>query len=94
MTPEKMGVKTEPVKPPMWSDSAKQKFDFILDRIKKQEDGMGRSLSHIFRVLPTKNDLPEYYKIIKRPIDLEKVSEGFLILTEIHFCIGYTVYTP
>ena len=74
MTPEKMGVKPEPfTKPPMWSDSAKIKFDFILDRIKKQEDGMGRNLSHIFRVLPTKNDLPEYYKIIKRPIDLEKV---------------------
>ena len=75
MTPEKVGMKSEPFQsPPSWKASLKIKFDFILDRIKKQEDGMGRNLSHIFQTLPTKLELPEYYKIIKRPMDLDKVQ--------------------
>ena len=54
MTPEKIGLKSEPFSaPPSWKASLKIKFDFILDRIKKQEDGMGRNLSHIFQNLPT-----------------------------------------
>jgi protein polybromo-1 len=75
MTPEKIGLKSEPFSaPPSWKASLKIKFDFILDRIKKQEDGMGRNLSHIFQNLPTKIELPEYYKVIKRPMDLDKVQ--------------------
>ena len=69
MTPEKVGLKTEPFQsPPSWKASLKTKFDFILDRIKKQEDGMGRNLSHIFKTLPSKTDLPDYYKLIKRNV--------------------------
>ena len=75
MTPEKVGLKQEAMqKPPSWSDSTKTKFDFILNRIHKQEDGMGRNLAHIFRVLPQKSEYPDYYKIIKRPMDLERVT--------------------
>ena len=70
MTPEKVGLKSEPFQsPPSWKASLKIKFDFILDRIKKQEDGMGRNLSHIFQQLPTKIELPEYYK--------ERVEQNF-----------------
>ena len=75
MTPEKVGLKQEPMqKPPSWSDTTKTKFDFILNRIHKQEDGMGRNLAHIFRVLPQKSEYPDYYKIIKRPMDLGTIK--------------------
>jgi protein polybromo-1 len=33
----------------------------------------GRQLSLIFLKLPSKHDYPDYYDIIKRPIDLEKI---------------------
>ena len=33
----------------------------------------GRQLSAIFRVLPTRKELPEYYQIIKKPMDLRKI---------------------
>ncbi len=33
----------------------------------------GRQLSLIFLKLPSKHEYPDYYDIIKRPIDLEKI---------------------
>ncbi len=34
----------------------------------------GRQISSIFMILPTRKELPEYYQIIKKPIDLKKVK--------------------
>ena len=101
MTPEKVGLKQEAMqKPPSWSDSTKTKFDFILNRIHKQEDGMGRNLAHIFRVLPQKSEYPDYYKIIKRPMDLERVTNrvsqgGYETIEEFfeeHVLLRFLVY--
>ncbi|EDV22372.1 uncharacterized protein TRIADDRAFT_58909 [Trichoplax adhaerens] len=38
-------------------------------------DSTGRRLSEIFMVLPSKRDLPDYYQIIKNPIDIKKIKE-------------------
>ena len=39
-------------------------------------DRNGRRVSDIFMVLPTRRELPEYYQIIKKPIDLKKIKVG------------------
>jgi SWI/SNF-related matrix-associated actin-dependent regulator of chromatin subfamily A protein 2/4 len=33
----------------------------------------GRNLAEAFMVLPTKKDLPDYYQIIKIPVDIRKI---------------------
>ncbi len=34
----------------------------------------GRRISEIFITLPTRKELPQYYQIIKKPIDLKKIK--------------------
>ncbi len=38
------------------------------------KDPNNRQISSIFMILPTRKELPEYYQIIKKPIDLKKVK--------------------
>ena len=40
---------------------------------KDQDD---RKLSEMFMKLPPKKDLPDYYQLIKIPIDLKKIKQG------------------
>jgi len=42
------------------------------------ENSAGRQVSGIFMVLPTRKELPEYYQIIKKPVDLKKIKERIL----------------
>lgn len=35
----------------------------------------GRTLSGPFMKLPSKQELPDYYNIIKRPIDIKKIQQ-------------------
>ncbi len=44
----------------------------------EHKDGLGRQVAAIFMVLPTRKELPEYYQIIKKPIDLRKIKVGVL----------------
>ena len=37
-------------------------------------DDNGRIVSDIFMMLPTRRELPQYYQIIKKPIDLKKIK--------------------
>ena len=46
----------------------------MYDTLKDYRDAKGRQLSLIFLKLPNKHDYPDYYEVIKRPIDLEKIS--------------------
>ena len=54
--------------------SLQQKVKTLYDTLKDYRDAKGRQLSLIFLKLPSKHDYPDYYDIIKRPIDLEKIS--------------------
>ena len=47
-------------------------------------DANGRCVSDIFMVLPSRRELPQYYQIIKKPIDLKKIK---VIDTPIFCCI-------
>ena len=38
------------------------------------KDSNGRQISNIFMVLPTRKELPQYYQIIKKPMDLKKIK--------------------
>ena len=38
------------------------------------KDSSGRQISNIFMVLPTRKELPQYYQIIKKPMDLKKIK--------------------
>lgn len=38
-------------------------------------DGSGRKLALAFKSLPSREDYPEYYEIIKRPVDLKTIEE-------------------
>jgi len=54
--------------------SLPQKIKTLYETLKDYRDAKGRQLSLIFLKLPSKHEYPDYYDIIKRPIDLEKIS--------------------
>ncbi|CAL8069132.1 unnamed protein product [Orchesella dallaii] len=50
-----------------------QKQKKLLETVKEYRDKNGRHLSVIFQKLPSKAEYPQYYDVIKSPIDLEKI---------------------
>ncbi|GFG36133.1 hypothetical protein Cfor_02751 [Coptotermes formosanus] len=52
-----------------------QKLRTLYDTIRDYKDPKGRQLSLIFLKLPSKLEYPDYYEVIKRPIDLERISQ-------------------
>ncbi|XP_076317275.1 protein polybromo isoform X4 [Tachypleus tridentatus] len=51
-----------------------QKLRNLYDTVKEYTDNRGRKLSVIFNKLPSKTDYPDYFEVIKRPIDLDKIG--------------------
>ncbi|KAJ9598145.1 hypothetical protein L9F63_026750, partial [Diploptera punctata] len=51
------------------------KIRTLYDTIRDYKDPKGRQLSLIFLKLPSKLEYPDYYEVIKRPIDLERISQ-------------------
>ncbi|MCL4126086.1 UNVERIFIED_CONTAM: hypothetical protein GTU68_037504, partial [Idotea baltica] len=45
----------------------------LMDIVIKYTDRDGRVLSEPFMKLPSRRELPDYYEIIKRPMDIRKV---------------------
>lgn len=52
-----------------------QRFHDLYNYIKDYADAKGRILSTPFIKLPPKQDYPDYYEVIKRPIDMMKISQ-------------------
>ena len=46
----------------------------LIDVVMEYTDGDGRQLSGHFWKLPSKKELPDYYEVIKRPVDIAKIS--------------------
>ena len=44
-----------------------------MDVVMMYEDQDGRVLSDPFIKLPTRRELPDYYEIIKKPVDITKI---------------------
>ncbi|XP_066590432.1 protein polybromo-1 [Prorops nasuta] len=51
-----------------------QKLRTMYDTIKDYHDVKGRQLSLIFMKLPNKNEYPDYYEVIKQPMNMEKIA--------------------
>ncbi|XP_044019978.1 protein polybromo-1 isoform X3 [Aphidius gifuensis] len=51
-----------------------QKCRTMYDTIKDYHDSKGRQLSQIFMKLPNKNEYPDYYEVIKHPMNMEKIA--------------------
>ena len=45
----------------------------LLEVVIQYKDQDGRILSDPFMKLPTKKELPDYYEIIHRPVDIKKI---------------------
>ncbi|KFB53399.1 AGAP001099-PA-like protein [Anopheles sinensis] len=75
---KKLNLTTKIVKPIRKSNSTpleaklKQMYDTIREY---REPKQNRQLSFIFMKLPSKSDYPDYYDIIKNPIDIEKIEK-------------------
>ena len=51
-----------------------EKLKKLVDSVKEYKDPKGRQLSIIFMKLPNAKDFPDYYEVIKKPVDLHKIS--------------------
>ena len=58
--------------------TGKPVYRHIILLLKEYSDEAGQKLGETFTKLPTKTEMPEYYKMIKEPIDLSKI-EGRII---------------
>lgn len=50
------------------------KLRTFYNTVKDYIDPKGRQLSLIFTKLPSKTELPDYYEVIKKPVDLDKIG--------------------
>uniref|UniRef100_A0A668A4Y7 SWI/SNF related BAF chromatin remodeling complex subunit ATPase 4a n=1 Tax=Myripristis murdjan TaxID=586833 RepID=A0A668A4Y7_9TELE len=55
--------------------SLTKKMKKIVDAVIKYKDGNGRQLSEVFIQLPSRKELPEYYELIRKPVDFRKIKE-------------------
>ena len=46
----------------------------LWEMIVEHVNPIGRRISDIFMVLPSRKELPQYYQIIKKPVDLKKIK--------------------
>lgn len=51
-----------------------EKMKMLSETLRDYKDPKGRQLSLIFLKLPNAKEFPDYYEVIKRPIDFEKIS--------------------
>jgi SWI/SNF-related matrix-associated actin-dependent regulator of chromatin subfamily A member 2/4 len=64
-----------PKNQPSMNPRLKRKMEKILQMVMKHTDAEGRILSQPFMKLPTRKELPDYYEVIKRPIDIHKIMQ-------------------
>ncbi|KAG7477186.1 hypothetical protein MATL_G00091610 [Megalops atlanticus] len=52
-----------------------KQMNAIVDTVVSYKDGSGRQLSKAFIHLQTRKELPEYYELIRKPVDFRKIKE-------------------
>ncbi|GFO15453.1 polybromo 1 [Plakobranchus ocellatus] len=57
------------------SNPLSEKLQDLYDSVKEYQDRSGRALSTPFVKLPNKADYPDYYEVIKRPIDMLRIQQ-------------------
>eukprot|EP00301_Raphidiophrys_heterophryoidea_P025290 c8452_g1_i1.p1 GENE.c8452_g1_i1~~c8452_g1_i1.p1 ORF type:complete len:1079 (-),score=318.70 c8452_g1_i1:54-3248(-) len=68
VVPKKTKLTHPPSKP--WMAGAIKLFNAVLDA----QDQDGRRVSDLFVELPSRSELPDYYRVIKQPVDLRSVE--------------------
>lgn len=63
-------LEKQPPNPPKLTKMMKKLLDVVLS----YKDSDGRVLSEVFISLPSRKELPEYYEIIKKPVDFRKIK--------------------
>ncbi|XP_037562920.1 protein polybromo-1-like isoform X6 [Dermacentor silvarum] len=63
---------------PRRNKSRNHKLRVLYDTIKDYTDAKGRKLSIIFMKLPSRSEYPDYYEVIKKPIDMERIAARLL----------------
>lgn len=58
--------------PPNLTKKMKKMVDAV---IKYKDSSSGRQLSEVFIQLPSRKELPEYYELIRKPVDFKKIKE-------------------
>uniref|UniRef100_A0A4W3GQL3 SWI/SNF related BAF chromatin remodeling complex subunit ATPase 4a n=1 Tax=Callorhinchus milii TaxID=7868 RepID=A0A4W3GQL3_CALMI len=58
--------------PPHLTKKMKKTVDAV---IKYKDSNTGRQLSEVFIQLPSRKELPEYYELIRKPVDFRKIKE-------------------
>ncbi|XP_074547684.1 polybromo 1, like isoform X2 [Halichoeres trimaculatus] len=61
------------------SGSLKEVFEQLLEAVVSHADPSGRLVSELFQKLPSKVHYPDYYAIIKEPIDLRTIAQRIQI---------------
>merc|ERR1712156_580603 len=52
-----------------------KKMKKLIEVVMQYEDSDGRVLSEPFYKLPSRKELPDYYEIIKKPVDIAKIQQ-------------------
>uniref|UniRef100_A0A8C3K654 Bromo domain-containing protein n=1 Tax=Calidris pygmaea TaxID=425635 RepID=A0A8C3K654_9CHAR len=52
-----------------------KQMNAIIDTVINYKDSSGRQLSEVFIQLPSRKELPEYYELIRKPVDFKKIKE-------------------
>uniref|UniRef100_A0A3Q3FZM8 Bromo domain-containing protein n=1 Tax=Labrus bergylta TaxID=56723 RepID=A0A3Q3FZM8_9LABR len=52
-----------------------KQMNTIIDTVINYRDGAGRQLSEVFVQLPSRKELPEYYELIRKPVDFKKIKD-------------------
>ena len=59
---------------PLIGKALQAKCKTLLDKIRDYRDSKGRQLSLIFLQLPNPKDFPDYYEVIKKPVDFARIT--------------------
>lgn len=68
--PTKVSRRTKPISPKALGEKVKK----LVDTVKEYKDPKGRQLAIIFMKLPNAKEFPDYYEVIKKPVDLDKIA--------------------
>ncbi|KAK7457993.1 hypothetical protein BaRGS_00039138 [Batillaria attramentaria] len=60
------------------SSPLSQKLQDLYESVRDYQDKAGRALSAPFIKLPLKSDYPDYYEVIKKPMDMQRVQQKLL----------------
>ncbi|KRX50383.1 Protein polybromo-1 [Trichinella murrelli] len=63
----------------MCNNNLEVKLQTLFRRVRDYADCRGRILSTMFQKLPPKSDYPDYYEVIKKPIDLQKIQSRIML---------------